>query len=98
MFLAVGWVLFGEVTSCTPINWVLHPHSPQLPKMPLTQVEFHWAFTFYFCIHIPLELKYQCGVAYDCYMLFFNTKFDIYTESQSPGFKPGTDAIHLPYF
>jgi len=23
-------------------------------------------------------------------MLFFNTKFDIYPNSQSPGFKPGT--------
>jgi len=39
---------------------------------------------------ISLKLKCQFYVAYNCRMLFSNTKFDIYTVPQSPGFKPGT--------
>ena len=48
------------------------------------------AFTFHFCMQDHTKPKCQFYIAYDCGMLFSNTKFDIYPNSQSPGFKPGT--------
>jgi len=72
-------------------------HHLKLTYLSFALLRIH-SFTFHSCMHDPAKLKCQFHVAYNYCILFFNTEFDIYPNSQSPGFKPGTDAIHLPYF
>ena len=65
-------------------------HYLKLTHLSFTLLRIHSVTFHFFACMIPLKLKCQLYVVYNCCMLFFNTEFGIYLNSQSPGFKPGT--------